>query len=309
MNKTVKRVLIVTVIVLGCCAGCKSLWDVIKNAPAVKDGYQEKFNYPGKIEKLYAADGQYAVDVFEQKSPEEIIKLFQVYYPSDLKASDKKWPVVIMANGTGIPAQKYKAIFKHLASWGFIVVGNQDEWAWNGNSANLSQAFISAENENPQSIFYQKVDMEDLGLTGHSQGGMSVYTAASLYENSGNYKALCTQSGTAVMLADSLGWDFLKPISAPMLMMGGGGNSDAKLLCPLEAMEQTYDHLDAKPVIMGRIKGIEHGDMLPRGDAYMTAWMRYWLCDDQLAGGFFLGDNAEILTNSDWQDVQRKGLN
>jgi hypothetical protein len=299
-----KRALIALLFLVGA-VSCSQFWENLQSVP---DGYQKKFNYPGIIEKMYSADGQYAVDVYEQESEEEIIKLFQVYYPVELNTSDKRWPVVIMANGTGTPARKYKAIFKHLASWGFIVIGNQDEWAWNGNSANLSQAFISAENENPQSIFYQKVDMENIGLTGHSQGGMSVYTAASLYENSGNYKALCTQSGTAVMLADSLGWDFLKPISAPMLMMGGGGDSDAKFLCPLEAMVRTYDHLDAKPVIMGRIKGVEHGDMLPRGDAYMTAWMRYWLCGDEKAGGFFLGDDAEILTNSDWQDVQRKGL-
>lgn len=299
-----KRALIVLLFLVGV-VSCSQFWD---NLQAVPDAYQKKYNYPGDIEKMYAADGQYAVELFEQESTEEIIKLFQVYYPADLKTSDKKWPVVIMANGTGIPARKYKAVFKHLASWGFIVVGNQDEWSWNGNSANLSQAFITRENDNPQSIFYQKVDKDHIGLTGHSQGGMSVYTAASLYENSNSYKALCTQSGSAVMLADSLGWDFLKPISAPMFMMGGCGNADANMLCPLEAMVLTYDHIDAKPVVMGRIKDVDHGDVIKRGDAYMTAWMRYWLCDDQQAGRFFQGDDAEILTNKDWQDVQRKGL-
>lgn len=296
---------LIAVSLLICVSSCGRFWE---NLQAVPDGYQKKYNYPGSIEKKYAANGKYAVEVYEQESPEEIIKLFQVYYPSELKTSDKKWPVVIMANGTGIPARKYKAIFKHLASWGFIVVGNQDEWSWNGKSANLSQEFIDEENENPKSPFYQKVDMEHIGLAGHSQGGMSVYTAATLYENSGNYKALCTQSGTAVMEADSLGWEFLKPISAPMFMMGGCGSADANFLCPLEDMIQTYDHLDAQPLVMGRIKDVDHGDVIKRGDAYMTAWMRYWLCEDKSAGIFFQGEDAEILTNSDWQDIQRKNL-
>jgi hypothetical protein len=59
---------------------------------------------------------------------------------------------------------------------------------------------------------------------------------------------------------------------------------------------------------MGRIKEVDHGDVIKRGDAYMTAWMRYWLCDDVKAGSFFLGDHAEMLTNPDWQDVRRKDL-
>ena len=180
-----KKVLIAISLLIGV-VSCNQFWE---NLQAIPDGYQKKYTYPGAIEKTYATDGQYAVEVFEQESPEEIIKLFQVYYPAELILSDKKWPVVIMANGTGIPARKYKAVFKHLASWGFIVVGNQDEWSWNGNSANLSQEFITGENYNPQSIFYQKVDTDHIGLTGHSQGGMSVYTAASLFENSSNYKA------------------------------------------------------------------------------------------------------------------------
>ena len=38
----------------------------------------------------------------------------------------KKYPLVIMANGTGVEYFKYEATFKHLSSWGFIVAGNDD---------------------------------------------------------------------------------------------------------------------------------------------------------------------------------------
>ena len=66
--------------------------------------------------------------------------------------------------------------------------------------------------------------------------------------------------------------------------------------------------LAAGTLVMGRIKGVDHGDMLPRGDAYMTAWMRFWLCGDQEAARCFIGDSAEILRNEDIQDLNRKGL-
>ena len=42
-----------------------------------------------------------------------------------------------------------------------------------------------------------------------------------------------------------------------------------------------------------------------RADGYMTAWMLYQLQDDPEAGSVFLGKNAEILRNSNWQDIQK----
>ena len=289
-----------------CLASCgKSFWDKLQT---VGEDYQNRFTYQGKLEKQYAVSGQHQVELFTQEDSDERIKLLQVYYPADLKTSQKKWPLVLMANGTGIRASKYKAIFRHLASWGFIVVGNEDEWTWDGKSISKSLDMMLKANADLSSLFYQKVDTANIGLTGHSQGGMCVYTAASLFENSRLYKALCTQSGTAAMLVDSLGGAFLKDIKAPMLMMGGCGTIDANMLCKLEDMQNTYDGIGSEQRIIGRIKGTDHGDMLPRGDAYMTAWMRYWLCGDQEAGKCFVGNDAEILTNSSWQDVKRKSL-
>ena len=279
-----------------------------ENLQAVSEGYQGRFDYQGTLEKKYAYNGQYQVELFTQEDSDERIKLLQVYYPTDLKTSQKKWPLVLMANGTGIRASKYEAIFRHLASWGFIVVGNEDEWTWDGKSVSKSLDMMLKANTDPSSLFYQKVDTANIGLTGHSQGGMCVYTAASLFENSRLYKALCTQSGTATMLVDSLGADFLKDIKAPMLLMGGCGDLDAKALCKLDELQKSYEGISSEQRIMGRIKGTDHGDMLPRGDAYMTAWMRYWLCGDSEARKCFVGRKAEILSNNNWQDLERKGF-
>ena len=56
---------------------------------------------------------------------------------------------------------------------------------------------------------------------------------------------------------------------------------------------------------MGRITGAEHGDMLVLSDGYMTAWMLYQLQEDEKAGTIFIGDDAEILHNDGWQDVEK----
>lgn len=57
---------------------------------------------------------------------EEVTKNFYIYYPSELETKDKKYPVVVMLNGTGVLPSKYTTLFKHLASWGFVVIGNDD---------------------------------------------------------------------------------------------------------------------------------------------------------------------------------------
>ena len=45
--------------------------------------------------------------------------------------------------------------------------------------------------------------------------------------------------------------------------------------------------------------------MLARSDGYLTAWMLYQLKGDVEAGTVFLGGDAEILHNSNWQDVMK----
>ena len=305
MKKWMKRTIIAVAAVGLLLWGCARLFD---NMQAVAEGYQEKFEYKGELEKKYAANGQYRVDTLTVPSSEERIRLFQFYFPTELKTTKRQWPVVIMANGTGIRASKYKAIFRHLASWGFIVAGNEDEWTWDGQSVDMTLNYLLRANDDERHPFYQRIDTAHVGLTGHSQGGMAVYTAATLFANSPRYKALCPLSATAKLIGDSIGWSFLAKVRAPMLMAGGCGNFDDKLGCPLQHMNQTYDSIMSAPVLMGRIKGVDHGDVLPRGDAYMTAWMRYWLCGDTIAAKCFLGNRAEIFGNEAWQNMKRKGL-
>jgi hypothetical protein len=55
----------------------------------------------------------------------ENAKNIKVYYPNEMILyPGKKYPLVIMVNGTGVEYPKYEATFKHLSSWGIIVAGN-----------------------------------------------------------------------------------------------------------------------------------------------------------------------------------------
>lgn len=130
-----------------------------------------------------------------------------------METTDNTYPLVVMVNGTGVAASKYKPVFGHLASWGFMVAGTKEVDAGDG-------------------------------------------------KNSG--------------------------------------------ICPLVELQEKYNNIsDGVSKIIARRVDTDHGEMLPYADGYMTAWFMYWLKGDSEAQKAFFGDNAEILSNTIWQDVEK----
>lgn len=177
--------------------------------PMVKDGYYNDVQTSAPLEQKYTKKGDYEVSYYEQDANNKQWKKFEIWYPAELETTENTYPLVVMVNGTGVAASKYKPIFDHLASWGFIVVGNEDESAGNGASASASLDYM---------------------LTLNS---------------------------------------------------------------------------DSVSKIIARRVDTDHGDMLPYADGYMTAWFMYHLRGDEEAGTVFFRDNAEILNNANWQDVEK----
>lgn len=276
---------------------------------AVSDGYQDNQTYTSPLEKKYATDGSYAVTHESHDAVEPRVGQHQVWYPSEVTSSNHRWPVVVLANGTGINASRYEVIFRHMASWGFIVVGNEDASSWDGLTTILSLQHVLDLDKDASSPLYGKVDTTAIGLAGHSQGGVAVFNAATMYDLSPKFKAICPQSCTSPELAEALSWPYsASGVAAPTLIMAGTGAADSATICPLASMQQNYDSISGQPVMMGLIKGVDHGEVLSRGEAYTMAWMRYWLCGDAEAARCFEGDNAEMFSNSQWQDVKHKNL-
>ena len=122
---------------------------------------------------------------------------------------------------------------------------------------------------------------------------------------------------TYPFLAKNMGWEYdASKISIPYFMTAGTGSSDDSGVediyqkfggvCPLEALKDIYNTMSQDTTkIRARIKGAEHEDMLTLTDGYMTAWFLYHLQGDEEAGTVFFGDNAEILNNPNWQDVEK----
>ncbi len=265
--------------------------------------------YTGELEEKYAAEGPYAVEMSRHPVDDETVKRYQVWYPLEMEKSSERWPLVVMANGTDMPASSYKDVFRHLASWGFIVVGTEDKYAWSGKTCSQSLDFVLGLNEDPESIFFGKVDPDAVGIAGHSQGGVAVFNALTGYDNGSRYKAAVSASCPGKVQAGLLSWTYdVSKVRVPLLLTAGTGLIDATVICPLETVQANFDSARSVPVAMGRKTGIDHGDMLREGEAYLAAWFLFWLRGDTLAANCFLGETAEILHNDRWQDTASRNL-
>lgn len=335
MKKVIKMIGIVVAIVIAIII--VAVVGLILLAGYKNENYWKFSESKGKIETKYTALGSYDVSYMEFNADGKLWEKYEIWYPSELK-NGTTYPLVVMANGTGTKASQYKEVFRHLASWGFIVVGNEDENCRTGESSAATLDFVLGLNEDINSEFYGKVDTEHIGIAGHSQGGVGAISAVTEQENGGMYKAIYSISTTSRYHADELnknelewssegtsgaGWNVdVTKINIPIMMVAGTGSFDAgsmieyaetlpagkaQGICPLWWLNECYDAIpDGVDKVIARQTGKDHGDMLRSADGYMTAWFMYYLRGDSEAGKAFFGEDAEILSNENWQDIKVK---
>lgn len=267
--------------------------------PFVPNNYTKTVDTGGEIEAKYLAMGVHEVKHAEAEAPGEW-KKFEVYYPAELEQDKDTYPVVVFANGTGVAASKYKALFRHLASWGFVVLGNEDPSTCTGSSADATLAWLLEQNSDPDSIFYQKVDTEHIGISGHSQGGVAVFNAVSGQPHGGLYTCAVSLSPTEWALAAAIGLNYdPSKMTVPTLVLASSEND---VITP-DGVKGLSGMIPVGTVTALR-SGMDHGKMLYSADGYVTAWFMWLLQGDQEAAKAFTGDDAEILTNPLYQDQQ-----
>ena len=259
--------------------------------PAVSRSYNRN-TYPCPVEQKYHENGPYQVTVHS-------IDGIHVFVPDS--AHSVPLPTVVMVNGTGLKALHYRPVFEHLASWGFVVIGNDDSNAWNGRSALVSLDKAIFQNSIVSSPLYQRIDLDRIGVVGHSQGAMGAINAAT---EDDRFKVLYAASCPQKSLAKKLDWSYsMKTISIPTMLVAGTEWID-RHISPLDSLLLLAEELpNTTPMLLGRLKGVEHRYVLHEGDAYMTAWLRHFLANDADAAAALASDNPEILNNPRWQDV------
>lgn len=290
------------------------VWLLIReNTQAVPKNYYNIVNTGGSIESTYIKKGPYEVSDIVMKSDEDF-KVYEIWYPTEMDTENglKKYPAVIVNNGTGVKASRFKAFFEHLASWGFIVIGTEESFSWDGYSSEKCMKRLMYLNEHPNidglndNIFAGNVDMKNIGVYGHSQGAIGAINAATVQVHKDKYKAMFLSSLPDKKTVMALRWKYdVRDIKIPTIIMAGTGKIDKNIIITPKEMQDAYDSIAVKTKLIARRNDAEHKDMLYFADGYVTAFFMWQLQHDRLAATAFRGEAAEILNNKYYQSIQK----
>lgn len=315
MKKVMKIIGVIILVIAAIVAALVIKGFVDAKKASVREDYYADFSSSSPLEQKYSQLGEYEVSSFDDPSDNETIKKVRFWYPSELESNNKKYPVIIVVNASGTPAFKYEPWFKHLASWGFIVVGNEDPQAGTGETTSIMLDHLLNLPQGHQ--LNGRLDADNIGIVGFSQGGAGALAAVTMYDNGTAYKTIFTGSAAYPFLAGNMGWKYdVSQIKIPYFMVAGTGATDDKGVAditkeyagvaPLASLVENYEKIrDDVLKVRARATGAEHEDMLARSDGYMTAWMLWQLRGDEEAATVFNGEAAEILHNNNWQDVEK----
>lgn len=301
MKKVLK---IVGVIILIAAIAVIAVMIWLSKKPAVPENYTETVKIGGDVEAKYLAMGSHEVEHLESATVSSLEK-FEVYYPKDIEKMGKV-PVVIFLNGTGTPATKYPALQEHLASWGFITIANEEDNSFYGEGVELSIRYLKLSDDydlgDDESPLKGHIDFDNIGVTGHSQGGIGVINGITIHPHSDMVKAAVMLSSTETDIAKAFLWDSDSSlIHANTMMIGSTGQTDSSI-SPLKSMQKTYENITDVTKVLARRNDCDHGEMLYYADGYVTAWFCWQLQGDEEAAKAFIGDSPEIMNNSLYQD-------
>ncbi len=219
-----------------------------------------------------------------------------VYYPDDIKSSNKIYPAIVWANGTGCPPSMYESLLKEIALGGYIVIANEETMAADGTAQIASIDFIIAQNDDESSIFYKKVNTDKIGAIGHSQGGRSSVNAA----------AADSRIDCVISLAGSNYTEEAELLSTPTFFIAGERDMivDAGIW-----IEPAYE-ICKGPAVYASLKGAIHTRCCTNPEdysGYAIKWLDAWLKNDSKALNTFK-DGGELSKDSNWKDFACKKI-
>ncbi|KIR03485.1 lipase [Lachnospiraceae bacterium TWA4] len=282
------------------------------NQPLVAKDYSSKVETGGEIEAKYLANGAYdSIKTKEIKTDKSYGK-FVIYYPEKLEEKER-FPVVIISNGSGTKVTRISESVKHLCTWGFVVIGTLEQSDWAGTSANDCLELLIKLNENKNinewdnQPLYQKLDLENIGILGHSQGGVGCINAVTTTEKGSMIKTIVAESPTNMELAEKLNWHYdPSKVNVPTLLLAGTGKAETEIVVNEEQLKAIYNTLpDSIEKVMARRTGADHDRTNQDMDGYVTAWFMWELQGDEEAAGAFIGNKSELQNNPLYQNFQK----
>ena len=201
---------------------------------------------PGNDDSIYSKAGPHETTVERDVGPGSD---YDIYRPADLD-TQANFPLLTWGNATGTPNKLYDTILTHFASHGFIVIATHEGQSGQGEVLAQGLDFLIAENSKSSSKYYGKIDEENLGAAGHSQGGASSVVVAG---NDSRVKAIVPIQPDCNAWVDCNNSD---SIEGAVFAIAGGTDS---LVSKESVQTKVYDALsDDVPAVFGVIEGMGH---------------------------------------------------
>lgn len=213
-----------------------------------------------------------------------------VYYPATSEGSNaplltgSKYPVLSFGHGFTLNPNLYVALYRHLASWGYIVIAPSTETGFSPSHLNFAKDLVfvlkdmKRKGRTSGDLFYGAVDSTSTGVFGHSMGGGCSFLAGSL---DSSIKAV---SSLAAATTNPSSITAIRQIRCPVQLLSGQRDSIASY-----STNQLPHFNNAFPFKhIANIKGGNHSQF------------------HLIAGLDDLVDNAATITRAEQQSLTRR---
>ncbi len=218
------------------------------------------------------------------------LTLYTVFRPACTREGEK-YPVITWGNGTCGQAGGYGSFLVKVASHGFYVFAANSRWTGSGIEI-LHALDLAAElNDDPDSVYYQKLDLDRIGVMGHSQGASGTQAASS----DPRIKSVILWNGGDAAAVN-------KPVMAISGERDIGNPSVMTLSSEVNLASQPAAWLYYHQVLLtgGGMTG--HLTVMEQPERVWEpalAWFQYTLNDDPAARDMLLGDSCGLCTRTD----------
>jgi Chlorophyllase enzyme len=212
--------------------------------------------------------------------------LYTIFRPACMKDGET-YPVITWANGTCGETQGYAPLLTGLASYGFVIIASNSTWTATAPTNKVQlRALDYAQylNGDSTSIFYNKLNLDEIGAMGHSQGAQATENASS----DPRIKAVMFFSGGTSNHQPFVYISADRDVTAT----SPGSLADASAAATQPGAWIFYHQvLETGGTSTGHLVLMEQPD---RVIGMTVAWWQYMLKGDQTAKAMFVGDNCGL---------------